>query len=73
MIIRGGRRELFGCTGDEIGDYRIQGHPFAGDQHAGLTRGAKVCRYARACSARVSASAVYFLPRAQSVPTVSTR
>jgi hypothetical protein len=70
---RGGRAEHLGCARDEIRDHRIERHSCPRYQDAGLTGGAEIGVDARRLNARASARAVYFLPSAQSVPTVSSR
>ena len=67
-------REPFDRAGDEIRHHRVDRDAAAGDKHAGLAGGAEIrLEAARASSRFSSASAVYFLPTEQSVPTVSRR
>jgi hypothetical protein len=66
-------RQPFDGARDEVGHHRVDRDAAARDEDAGLTRGAEIGVSPRARISRSSASAVYFLPAEQSVPTVRSR
>jgi hypothetical protein len=59
--------------GHEIGDHGVQRHAVAGDQDAGLPRGAERGFQPALLHLRSMASEVYILPTEQSVPTARQR
>ncbi len=65
--------QLFRGSRDEIGNDGVHGDAFSGDHDAGLAGRPDDAAIPRPCKFFARARAVYFLPRAQSVPTVNTR
>ena len=73
VVFRRVRTQYFRRTGGEIGDNRIDRYSAPGNENSGLAGSAEIGGHTAPNECASKHSAVYFLPRAQSVPIVSKR